>query len=206
MTSLLTPGSTIVFTGDSVTDSGRRDDPQGQLGQGYVRAITQSPLSGGVTIINTGISGDRVVDLERRWVADVLNYHADLVSILIGVNETWRRYDSDDPTSAEQYERGYRRLLDPVAESGSRLVLIEPFVLPVSDAQRGWRADLDLKIDVVRRLAAEYEGVLVPADAELTRQAASRDTGALAADGVHPTALGHELLASLWLETVTSKN
>lgn len=205
MTLRLKPGSTILLTGDSVTDCGRREDAQGHLGFGYVRAIAESPLSAGVKIVNTGIGGDRIVDLERRWRDDVLDQHADVVSILIGINDTWRRYDNRDETSAARFEDGYCALLDEVAAAGSRLVLIEPFVLPVSDAQKAWREDLDPKIEVVRKLAARYNAVLVPADTELTRQAASCGAAELAADGVHPTELGHARLAELWLDAVVGK-
>jgi len=204
MTIRLGPGTTVFFTGDSVTDCEWREDSQGHLGFGYVSAIAKSPRAAGATIVNTGNGGDRIIDLERRWQSDVLDHHADVVSILIGVNDTWRRYDSDQETSAAQFEASYRRLLDAVAAAGSMLVLIEPFVLPLSEEQQAWRDDLDPKIEVVRQLAAGYGGVLVPADVELTRQAGELGAAALAYDGVHPTELGHARLAELWLDRVAA--
>jgi len=132
----------------------------------------------------------------------VLDHHADVVSILIGINDTWRRYDNNDETSVAQFEDGYCRLLDAVAQAGSQLVLIEPFLLPVSEGQKAWRDDLDPKIEVVRKLAKGYNAILVPADVELTRQTAELGAEALAEDGVHPTELGYERLAELWLDTV----
>jgi lysophospholipase L1-like esterase len=202
MTIQLEPGTTILFTGDSVTDCERRADSRGHLGFGYVRAIAESPRAVGTTIINTGNGGDRIVDLERRWGADVLAHHASVVSILIGANDTWRRYDSGLETSAAQFEGSFRRLLDEVAAEGSQLVLIEPFVLPVSSGQKMWRDDLDQKIEVVGNLAEDYDAILVPADVELTRQSLVLGSAALAYDGVHPTELGHAHLAKLWLDTV----
>jgi len=208
----LEPGSTILFTGDSVTDCGRRQDAPAHLGFGYVRGVAESPRVAGATIVNTGTSGNRIVDLEQRWRADVLDHHADVVSVLIGINDTWRRYDSRDETSAATFEGAYSRMLESVAAGGSRLVLIEPFLLPLSKAQQAWRDDLDPKIEIVRRLAVAYNAILVPADREMTRQAselgaaglgsAQLGAAALAEDGVHPTELGHERLAELWLDTV----
>lgn len=198
----LEPGTTILFVGDSVTDCERREDARGHLGFGYVRVIAESPRAAPATIVNTGTGGDRIGDLARRWQVDVLDQQADVVSILIGVNDTWRRFDSGQATSSVQFEGGYRRLLDGVAAAGSELVLIEPFVLPVSEEQKAWRDDLDPKIEVVRKLAAEYDALLVPADVELTRQAAKLGARTLADDGVHPTERGHACLASLWLNTV----
>ncbi|WP_382308178.1 SGNH/GDSL hydrolase family protein [Herbiconiux sp. UC225_62] len=193
---------TVLFVGDSVTDCDRRTDPDG-LGDGYVRVLAATPELAGRTVLNRGISGNRVVDLEARWADDVLAVDAGVVSILIGINDTWRRYDSDDPTSAADFEAGYRRLLAPLAaRPGTSIVLMEPFVLPVTPEQSAWRDDLDPKIAVVRRLAAEFGATLVPTDVELTALAGAAGAGgaaALAADGVHPTPQGHAAIAAIWL-------
>ncbi|MGC4937500.1 SGNH/GDSL hydrolase family protein [Kribbella sp. DT2] len=196
---LLDPRRTIVFAGDSVTDCGRRTDPAG-LGNGYVKFLYDALP--GPRIVNAGISGHRAVDLVARWETDVLAHEPDLVSILVGINDTWRRYDEDDPTSAESFEASYRKLLDPLRSV--RLVLVEPFLVPVDDEQHGWREDLDPKLGVVRRLATEYGALLVPADVEFNALAAEVGPETLADDGVHPTAAGHRLLAELWLRTFTN--
>lgn len=195
----LDPRRTIVFAGDSVTDCGRRDDPAG-LGDGYVKNLYDELGPDRPRIINAGISGHRAVDLVARWQTDVLAYEPDVVSILIGINDTWRRYDEDDPTSTESFEHSYRAMLEPLRTK--QLVLIEPFLLAVKEEQHAWREDLDPKIEVVRRLAAEYDALLVPADIEFNRQAETVGATTLADDGVHPTAAGHAFLADLWHRTV----
>jgi acyl-CoA thioesterase-1 len=199
--------STYLFIGDSVTDCGRRDDADRQLGSGYVRRLDEAFHAAGtaVSTINRGISGNRVSDLQNRWNDDCLILAPDLVSVLIGVNDMWRRYDSDDPTSAETFEAGYRDILTRLADSRAvTLVLMEPFLLPVRDEQRSWREDLDAKIAVVHRLANDFGATLVRTDEHLTAKSEELGAAAIAADGVHPTPLGHELLAKLWLDTVTA--
>jgi len=191
---LLDPRRTVVFAGDSVTDCGRRTDLDG-LGDGYVRNLYDDLGERRPRIVNVGISGNRAVDLAARWSADVLTHDPALVSILIGINDTWRRYDEDDPTTPEDFEASYRSLLDPLS---CPVVLMEPFLLPVKDGQEEWREDLDPKLDVVRKLAVEYGAILVPLDVELTKHAASVGPEALAGDGVHPSAAGHRALADLW--------
>src|ERR1700754_764879 len=93
----------IVFTGDSITDCDRRTDPEG-LGDGYVRLLAGSPELAGFDVRNRGISGNRVLDLQERWENDVVAEQPAILSVLVGINETWRRYDSGDPTTAEQVE------------------------------------------------------------------------------------------------------
>ena len=194
----LDPRRTVVFAGDSVTDCGRRTDPEA-LGAGYVRNLYDDLGARRPRIINAGISGNRAVDLVSRWATDVLALEPSLVSVLIGINDTWRRYDEDDPTTAESFEASYRALLDPLT---CPVVLVEPFLLPVKDGQDAWREDLDPKLDVVRKLAVEYGAILVPADVELNRQASNVGAAALAHDGVHPTAAGHRAIADLWRQVV----
>ncbi|MET9314028.1 SGNH/GDSL hydrolase family protein [Kribbella sp. NPDC003505] len=194
MSILLDPRRTVVFAGDSVTDCGRRSDPSG-LGDGYVRELSDELGDRRPAMVNAGISGNRAADLAARWSADVLAHDPSLVSILIGINDTWRRYDENDPTPPEDFEASYRSLLDPLS---CPVVLMEPFLLPVKDGQEDWREDLDPKLEVVRKLAVEYGAILVPTDVELTKQAASVGAATLAGDGVHPTAAGHRALADLW--------
>ncbi|MFF0339760.1 SGNH/GDSL hydrolase family protein [Kribbella sp. NPDC004875] len=195
MTSIqLDPRRTVVFAGDSVTDCGRRTDPDG-LGDGYVRALYDDLGERRPRIVNAGISGNRATDLVARWTEDVLAHEPSLVSILIGINDVWRRYDENDPTTPESFEASYRILLDALS---CAVVLMEPFLLPVKAGQQEWREDLDPKLEVVRKLAVEYGAILVPTDVELGKQAATIGPAALAGDGVHPSAAGHRALADLW--------
>ena len=195
------PGETIVFFGDSVTDCRHRED-EDRLGQGHVRLLAEGALQDR-RVINAGISGNRVVDLQQRLADDVLTQRPDVVSIMIGINDTWRRFDRDDATSTADYEAGLRDIITRVIESGARLVLVEPFVLPVTDEQAtAWREDLDPRIAVVHRIAGEIGVVVVPTDRELNRLAAEQGAEVLAADGVHPTPTGHQAIAALWAATV----
>lgn len=194
-----------VFIGDSITDAGRTWSSDNPLGDGYVRELDRRFTTAGlpVTILNTGIGGHRVDDLRRRWTEDALALRPTLLSVLVGVNDTWRRYDSDDPTSVESYAADYDAILSAVDRDVThRIVLIEPFLVPISEEQSEWREDLDPKIAAVRALAARHGAILVPADVELNRAALVHGPEAIAFDGVHPTDLGHRLIADLWQDTV----
>lgn len=73
-------------------------DPNG-VGAGYVYS-TISLFHAlhpdmNVTFINRGISGNRVKDLQARWQEDALDLNPDVLSILIGINDTWRRFDAN---------------------------------------------------------------------------------------------------------------
>src|SRR5215471_6505941 len=82
----------LLFIGDSITDCGRREDPE-QLGSGFVRMIRDHLAAKDPptcpSIINTGISGNRIPHLAKRWQRDVIDHRPDIVSIMIGINDVW---------------------------------------------------------------------------------------------------------------------
>lgn len=196
----------VLFQGDSVTDCGRNRENLYDLGAGYpmiVSSILYHKLAGmNVKFINKGISGNRTCDLVGRWKEDCLDLKPTVVSILIGINDTWRKFDNNDETTVEQYEANYRKILDDVKKIGARIILMEPFVNPYPADRREWRVDLDPKIHVVRRLAKEYGAILVPTDGLINAGFAATPDDYYSADGVHPTYAGHGLIASAWCKAV----
>jgi len=189
-----------LFIGDSVTDCGRENEPP--YGDGYVREIALSRALKG-QIINMGTSGHRLIDLEKRWQVDVLDHTPKLVSIAIGINDTWRRYDDNDETSAEDFCERYNRLLTQTqAACNPQFVLCEPFLLPVRDEMNTWREDLDPKIAIVHEMAAKFSAIVVPLDQHFTALSAIFSMEKIAEDGIHPTAFGHSEMSRLWLATV----
>jgi acyl-CoA thioesterase-1 len=201
---LISKGSTVLFQGDSITDCERnRADPQ-DLGKGFPMMAASwfwalYPEMD-VRFVNRGIGGDRTKDLLQRWDGDCIALAPTVVSILIGINNTWRRYDQNDPTDPDRFEEEYRTLLEQTtAKLDARLILCEPFLLPVSEAHVRWREDLDPKREVVRKLAAEFGYLFIPLD-RVFQEACSRKAPAFwAPDGVHPSLAGHALIAQAWL-------
>ncbi|WP_405173898.1 SGNH/GDSL hydrolase family protein [Paenibacillus sp. FSL H8-0260] len=197
----------ILFQGDSITDWGRNHEDASSLGVGYAMMVAARlgylyPEKN-LTFINRGIGGNRIVDLQGRWDQDCLDLKPTWVSIYIGINDTWRRFDSGEETTPEQFEASYRDLIERTQKSlDAKLVLIEPFVLPVPEDRRTWRQDLDPKIHIVRELAREYGAPLVPLDGLFAAASVKAEPAYWAYDGVHPTPAGHALIADAWLKTM----
>lgn len=197
----------VLFQGDSITDWGRNYEDPSSLGVGY--ALMLAGRLGhlypdlNLKFINRGISGNRAVDLQERWDKDCLELKPTWVSIYIGINDTWRRYDSGQETSAADFEAAYRDLIERTRKTlDAKLILLEPFVLPVPEDRKGWREDLDPKIQIVRELAREYDALLVPLDGLFNAASAKADSAYWAPDGVHPSPAGHALITDAWLRTV----
>ncbi|KQY57085.1 MULTISPECIES: SGNH/GDSL hydrolase family protein [unclassified Nocardioides] len=188
----------LLLTGDSITAAGRDLTDPTDLGTGYVARVAAALPAH--EVLNTGINGHRVPDLQQRWGRDVLAHAPDVVSVMVGVNDMWRRYTRQEPTPVSRFETGYRDLLVRTRAAGvERIIVLEPFLLPVRDEQWSWRADLDEKIAMVRRLAQEFDADLVATDGPMAQAASSDGARALVSDGVHPTPQGFDVLADCWL-------
>lgn len=199
-------GKRVLFQGDSITDCGR-DRLKGDCGQGYPAKVAEiyscmHPESGTV-FINRGISGNRSFDLLGRYEEDFLSVKPDFISILIGINDTWRRYDSADPTSTAQYEGNFRTLLGWLRRDlpETKLLVIEPFLIPADPQKEIWHEDLDPKIQAARRLAREYADYFLPMDGLFqSRIVQGASPAELSEDGVHPTDAGHAVIAEAYLK------
>ncbi len=200
-------GQTVLFQGDSITDAGRFREDTFHLGSGYASLaaswFTAAFPHMNVSFLNRGISGNRIGDLLRRWQEDCIELQPDIVSILIGINDCWRRYDQHDPTTLSDFKNRYRRLLEWTQNDlDVHLVLMEPFVLPIPEDRKQWRDDLDPKIHAVRELAREFNATFVSLDGVFAQAAAQQPMSIWAPDGVHPTMAGHALIAQQWLRAL----
>ena len=73
-------------------------------------------------------------------------------------------------------------------------------MLPVNEERAARRPKLDIKIDMVRKLALKYKTNLIPLDGIFNSVSAKKGYKFWAEDGVHPTLEGHALIAKTWLE------
>jgi len=207
---MIKPNSTILFQGDSITDTARnreiaKPNHGAALGSGYANLIASRLLQDRpqdqLSFYNRGISGNRVTDLYARWKVDGINLQPDLISILIGVNDTWHEFMYGNGVEVARYTTIYRMLLDYTKQRlpAVKLVLCEPFVLRCGVVTDEWIAEMDERRQVVSKLATEFDAIFVPFQGVLDKALQHAEAAYWAADGVHPTPAGHRLLADAWL-------
>lgn len=203
----------LLFVGDSITDSNRNYDaiPAGwsSWGDGYVNLINAYTTAllpqKELMIVNRGVSGDTVRDLKKRWQADVLDFQADWVTIMIGVNDVWRHFDGTFTqtklVSLERFEKELRELITRTLPNVKGIILLSPFMVE-HNQNDPVREKLGHYQQVVAHLAEEFSlphgNVQEKIDAFLCYQSSY----VLSSDRVHPSLAGHLLIAQTWLETV----
>ncbi len=204
------PGIRVVFQGDSITDASRDrsaedrvNDPVA-LGRGYANDAAAEVLlytRGEATVLNRGISGNKVYELADRWDRDAIALKPDVLSILIGVNDYWHSVDFGYAGTARKYREDYDALLSRTraALPATRLVVCEPFMVPCQVVNERWVAEFPEYQQVARELAEKHGTTWVGFQGVFNT--AMRDgfsPQSLAEDGVHPTLAGHLLMARAW--------
>ena len=201
--------TTILFQGDSITDCGRAAGPaagysNGGMGPGYpalvmARTMRDYPAREW-NFLNRGISGNRIVDLYARWRVDCLNLKPDVLSIMIGVNDVWHE-ENRNGVDAPRFERFYRELLKWTKSElpEIRLVILEPFIVMSSDATSKMRPEVVKRAEVAKAVAQEFGAAFVPLQRLFDEASRLAPPAFWAADGVHPSPAGHQLIADAWL-------
>ena len=211
----------VLFLGDSITDAGRDRSDCHIMGPGYpgfaVRALAEKLPEAqfkAAEFLNWGISGFRAVDVLNQWNAQKDGTDPDIVTLMIGINDVWRKYDNNDPTSPELYEERLCRLMESLtAEKRARVIVIEPYYvergrlnLPYvpegADPDNCMRSDVDEMIAAARRVARRYASALMPADGLMHQWWLNTDADLLTPDGVHPGQGGAELLGRYLAELI----
>lgn len=205
--------SKLVMIGDSITDCGRAlpvgEGRDAALGTGYVSLVdallkTANPAAN-IRIINMGISGNTVRDLQARWQTDVIDLQPDWLSIMIGINDVWRQFDlplqHERHVALVEYGRILTQLVATTRPQVQGLVLLTPYFIEPNQNDP-MRAMMDSYGQMVREIAAAHDAIFVDTQAAFNRVLAHVHPMSLAWDRVHPNLTGHMILARAFLEGV----
>ncbi|MEI7955847.1 MAG: GDSL-type esterase/lipase family protein [Verrucomicrobiota bacterium] len=211
----LKDGMTIDFFGDSITWQNT-----------YIEAIDKAVKAGegthgkAVKLINRGINGGGVFSLrdgsdkaaypgdsaQKPFAATIATDKADVVVVFIGINDVWWRN-----TSPEDFEKALTDLTVSAKANKSKVILATMTVhgeLP--DGKNSDDAKIEKYCELTRKVAQASGSTLVDlrkayiaylqnSNAQLRVDGTLffKPAGVLTYDGVHPSASGTELLASL---------
>lgn len=197
----------VLFIGDSITDCGRRTDPDG-LGAGYVRLFAdllaiRDPQKR-VTLLNRGISGDRVTGLRQRWQPDAIALQPDWLFVLIGINDLHTYLNDDDQAVSPQlYREAYLDILQQTQQKlpDTRLVLLDPFYICRPDQANAWQASvlqlLPEYLKIVGELRESYAASHISLHDRFQDLLLYNPAGRFCPEPVHPNPTGHLVIAEL---------
>lgn len=205
MTLRFRPSEKILFIGDSITSACNDISPP--LGTGFVlfmdllMAARYPQL--GCQLINRGVGGDTVKDLERRWEEDAIAVDPDWLFVMIGVNDFAYHYHDDwkpRAVSAQTYRETYNKLINRARSAlKSKIVLVEPTAF-WCDAQEPIHQDMMDACKIVADIAKEHDAEVCPLHDRFKQTLAQAPEGGWMDDHVHPSARGHAVIALILLE------
>lgn len=210
---IIEPNSKLVMIGDSITDCERArpigEGNEDEFGNGYVSYV--EGLLGAVypshpiRIVNMGVSGNTVQDLENRWQTDVLDLKPHWLSVMIGINDVWLQIGSphrpEKHILAEAYENTLEKLLKSALPMLKGIVLMTPFFIE-TNREDEMRKMMDEYGNIVKRVAQRFDAVFVDTQAAIDEVLKHMHPMQLADDRVHPNPKGHMILARAFLKAI----
>lgn len=195
----------ILCIGDSITDMERNKGTEllpYNYGVGYPFYL-QGKLAvehpGEYTVINRGVSGNRITDVYSRIKIDCWNLAPDIICCLVGVNDLWHEIENGNGVDPERYERFLKMTIDDTLErlAGVKFVLLEPY------AVSGWVTEKNpeefKKISeysaIVKKIADEYSFPFIPIQSDFEKYATRYGKEFCTYDGIHPQVAGSALIA-----------
>ena len=189
----------ILFQGDSITDCGRDRNDIHDLGSGYpalvAKLLREEYPDTEFEFINKAISAEHTTDLRKRWKEDAIDLQPDIFTLLIGINDSWHRMYNKEWAPDEAYEDDYKYLLESVkTKTNAKIIVLEHYLMDFPELLP-MRTDVERKIRIDRRLAWKYADDFIPLDGLFAKACIKAKPEDLTLEGVHPTPLGHKLIA-----------
>ena len=209
---ILEKNSRLVMAGDSVTDCGRnRELPDcfwSTWGDGYVHVVYSNLLAfapeSNIMVINKGVSGDTSRDLLARWESDVMAAHPDYISVMIGINDVWRHFDSVVRQENLVTIDEFRENLELIAEK-SRGVKKLFFITPVFWANTEDEPMFKMKRNfdaMIKSVSEKVGAVFIDAQSAADKVLKSQSHYMFTTDHVHPNLPGHTIIAETFLRAI----
>ncbi len=195
----------ILFEGDSVTDALRdRNDFHSLAGySAKIDELLRERCEKAPECFNRGIGGDTSAQLLARLQKDLEEVRPTVFSLLIGINDTWRRFDAGQPVAKRDYAKNLEEIVRLALRYTDRIVLMQPFLLDVDRKKRAFRRDLDPKLHALEETARKFATEYIPLDGIFAEACCKKSPEFYSYDGVHPTAEGHALIADEWIKRIS---
>ena len=184
-------GKKVLYVGDSLTAD--------RLGY---RGITT--IAAKLDAKSSAVSGATSVDMVRSIYGETLRFRPEIVSVLIGANDSLfvGAEEKVNLVGKDEYRRNLTEILTISKNSGA-FVMVMTFP-DVGDCSDEFKANNNENVaeynDIIRDVAKKTGVVLVDLNCEQKKRGALK---MLHPDGVHLNKDGQAMLADLWIKTLT---
>ncbi len=206
---IIKPDSRIVFIGDSITDVKFNFKNMHKIKGRKVYALQLKRFlkkySRDIDVKIKGIASNRTYHVYDRLTKDCINHKPDVIIMLIGVNDAWERYVPEqyppNPRDTELHLREiYRRIRRELPDT--QILYLMPFMIDTVEEKLPFHKTLDDWREFYRTAAEENGAVIVDLQQVFYDEQKKTLPKKLAVDGIHPTNLGHNVIADAILKVI----
>ncbi len=201
----------ILFIGDSITDVKWNKNVNQRF---RLNSYNTYPLQvakelkkkrKGLKFFFRGIASNRTYHLYDRLTKDCISLNPDVIVMLIGVNDAWENYVPEqyppllrpmEPHVKEVYRRIKAEL--PTA----KLITLLPFLISTIEEKQPFRKVLDEYVEKLNEYAQGNADEIIALQPLFDEAEKVTAPVLLAKDSVHPTNLGHTVIAKAVLSVI----
>ena len=194
--------SRIVFIGDSITDVkfNSRFRFKFRVKNIYATQLKKKfrKYSKKINVDIKGIASNRTYHVYDRLTKDCINLKPDVVIMLIGVNDAWENYGPENyPPLLRPMEPHIREIFRRLKAElpDAQILYITPFLIDAVEEKFPFHKILDEYRELLKAVALEHGATVIDMQEvfnDVQKTTAPKD---LAVDGIHPTNLGHSIMA-----------
>ena len=191
-----------MFLGDSITDVKFNFRFAYKFGGRNIYALQLKKkfkkYSKAIKVDIKGIASNRTYHVYDRLTKDCIDLKPDVIIMLIGVNDAWENYGPEnyppllrpmEPHIREIYRRIKMEL--PTAQ----VLYLKPFLIDTIEEKLPFHKILDEYRGVLEAVALENGALVVDLQEVFYDAQKTFEPKKLAVDGIHPTNLGHKIMA-----------
>ena len=187
---------TWLFMGDSITHGARYTFGRDSISQMFEKFLKDDLGRSDDIVLNTAVSSADTNDTIAQLEARLKRYQPDVVSIMIGTNDSASHINVGEV----KYKENLRTIIAAIRETGARVILRTP--IPTKD---GTRPEIGNYADWMGHVAAEYEDVFLVEQYDAMSElfaAAPYMIPVLfhSSDYLHPTTEGQKWMLDRFLE------
>lgn len=209
---VLRKNSRVLFIGDSITDVKFNFRMRHKIKGGKVYALQLKKrfkaFSRDIKVDIKGIASNRTYHVYDRLTRDCIDLKPDVIIMLIGVNDAWENYVPEQyPPLVRPMEPHFCEIFRRInAElENTQVLYLMPFMIDAVEEKLPFHKTLDDFRARLRAIAEESGAVILDLQQVFDLTQKTTEPKLLAVDGIHPTNLGHKVIADAVEEVIEYK-
>ena len=201
--------SKVLFIGDSITDVKFNFQFMRKIKGRNIYALQLKKkfrkYSKDIKVDIKGIASNRTYHVYDRLTKDCINLKPDVIIMLIGVNDAWENYVPEDyPPLLRPMEPHIREIYRRIKAElpHTQILYLMPFMIDAVKEKLPFHKTLDEFRQVLKDVAVENGAAVLDMQEVFYEAQKIYEPKALAIDAIHPTNLGHKVMADAVMERI----